>query len=143
MRRKVVEVFLHARKMERPISPQAAMNKVERSKSLKVERSKRQKVQKAEGCLQTSYRANIANREAERFYCDLGAEKVEPAFELKPPAHAVLMTCRHCLRYSLGVCPKHQRKRAGFKEPLVLVSADGRRFPLRFDCKNCVMEVLS
>ena len=142
MRRKVVEVFLHARKMERPISPQAA-TKVERSKSLKVERSKSQKVEKAEGCLQTSYRANIANREAERLYCDLGAEKVEPAFELKPPAHAVLMTCRHCLRYSLGICPKHQQKRSGFKEPLVLVSADGRRFPLRFDCKNCVMEVLS
>ena len=89
------------------------------------------------------YRANVANHEAESFYREIGAESIEPAFELKEPPHAVLMTCRHCLRYSLGVCPKHQHAQKNLKAPLVLISADGRRFPLRFDCKRCVMEVLS
>ena len=88
-----------------------------------------------------TYRSNVSNRMAEAFYLSQGVKRVEPAFELREPPHAVLMTCRHCLRYSLGACPRHHGQRAALREPLVLVSADGRRFPLRFDCKRCVMEV--
>ena len=127
MRRRAVEVFFHSRQMSR--APFIPMKKTALPDATPV--------------LPSSYRANVANHEAQAFYHSLDIGQIEPAFEIKPPSKAVLMTCRHCLRYSLGACPKHQHARSTFKEPLVLVSADGRRFPLRFDCKRCVMEVLS
>ena len=127
MRRKAVEVFFHARQMS--AVPFIPMKKI--------------RLPDASSVLSSSYRANVANHEAQAFYHSLGIGRIEPAFEINPPSKAVLMTCRHCLRYSLGACPKQQHKQPSFREPLVLVSADGRRFPLRFDCKRCVMEVLS
>ena len=127
MRRRAVDVFLRARQMSRaPFLPM-----------------KKKGLPDASSVLPSSYRANMANHEAQAFYHSLGIGQVEPAFEIKPPSKAVLMTCRHCLRYSLGACPRHHGQRAALREPLVLVSADGRRFPLRFDCKRCVMEVMN
>jgi hypothetical protein len=55
-----------------------------------------------------------------------------------------LMTCRYCLRQALGFCTKSPAsQKLPWKEPLSLRLADGRRFPLRFDCKNCLMLVLT
>lgn len=53
-----------------------------------------------------------------------------------------LMQCRHCLRFSLGHCTQHGGRKAPWHEPLYLVMADGRCFPLQFDCKNCQMNIL-
>lgn len=47
-----------------------------------------------------------------------------------------LMTCRHCLRYSLGWCHRADTP------ALLLKLANGTRFKLQFDCKQCVMHVL-
>lgn len=80
---------------------------------------------------------NIANREACRFY---GVE-APTAYELRPTPDAVLMQCRHCLRYVLGYCVKHGGERSAWKEPLYLRLGDGRRFRLEFDCRNCQMNV--
>ena len=66
-----------------------------------------------------------------------------PAFEKEQPEQAVLMFCKHCIRYSMGWCPTHHKTRSPFKEPYFLVSADGRRFRLQFDCKACQMKVLA
>lgn len=88
-----------------------------------------------------SYRNNVYNAQAENFYRELGATDVAPAFESKEPADAALMFCRHCLRYSLGGCTRKGGKRLPFREPYYLVSADGRRFRLEFDCKHCQMIV--
>ena len=54
---------------------------------------------------------------------------------------AVLMFCRHCLRYSMGWCPRYGGEKSPFREPYYLVSSDGRRFRLSFDCKACQMKV--
>jgi len=54
-----------------------------------------------------------------------------------------LMQCRHCLRYSLGYCPKHGGRRAPWREPLYLRLGDGRRFRLEFDCQHCQMNVVA
>lgn len=43
----------------------------------------------------------------------------------------------------MGWCPIHQRVRSPYKEPYYLVSNDGKRFRLEFDCKNCQMKVKS
>ena len=80
---------------------------------------------------------NIANREACHFY---GVDS-PTAYELHPSADAVLMQCRHCLRYSLGYCVKHGGQRPSWREPLYLRLGDGRRFRLEFDCLNCQMNV--
>ena len=88
-----------------------------------------------------SYLANIANQRAADFYRARGAEKIAPAYELSAPRGVVLMFCRHCLRYALGWCPRNGGRLSPYREPYVLVSADGRRFKLEFDCKQCVMTV--
>ena len=88
-----------------------------------------------------TYLANVANRRAQEFYQARGAEKVAPAFELSAPQGSTLMFCRHCLRYAMGWCPRQGGAKSPFREPYTLVSADGRRFALNFDCKQCIMTV--
>ena len=88
------------------------------------------------------YLYNISNRQAREFYEEQGLADIAPAFELyHPEGEALLMQCRHCLRYSLGCCVKHGGSRPTWKEPLFLRLGDGRRFRLAFDCKNCQMNV--
>lgn len=89
-----------------------------------------------EGCV--DYSANVANKSAEKFYKDCGAERVEPAWELKEPENAPVMTCRYCLRNEIGMCLK---RRDADRSYLFLRLADGRRFRLDFDCKNCIMKI--
>ena len=64
-----------------------------------------------------------------------------PLFEKVSADNAVLMFCKHCLRYSMGWCPSWHKVRSPYKEPYYLVSSDNRRFRLEFDCKNCQMKV--
>lgn len=88
-----------------------------------------------------SYLGNVMNPQAASFYLDHGVQSMAPAFEQEAVEDAVLMFCKHCLRYSMGWCPIHQRERSPYKEPYYLVSTDGKRFRLSFDCKNCQMKV--
>ena len=90
---------------------------------------------------QLTYLANVANHRAADFYRAHGAEKVAHAYELSAQRGATLMFCRHCLRYAMGWCPHHQGKPSPYREPYTLVSADGKRFALTFDCKQCVMTI--
>lgn len=88
-----------------------------------------------------TYLGNVMNSRAASFYTNHGVRQVAPAYEQAPVDKAVLMFCKHCLRYSMGWCPIHQRERSPYKEPYYLVSTDGKRFRLEFDCKNCQMKV--
>ena len=88
-----------------------------------------------------TYLGNVMNGEARRFYRDHGVASVAPAYEVQAVPGAVLMFCRHCLRYSMGWCPTFHKKHSPYREPYYLVSADGKRFRLSFDCKNCQMKV--
>ena len=89
-----------------------------------------------------TYLGNVMNSSAAEFYKNHGVLKVMPAFEKEQPKDAVLMFCKHCIRYSMGWCPVHHKIRSPFREPYYLVSSDGRRFRLEFDCKQCQMKVL-
>ena len=90
-----------------------------------------------------TYLGNVMNSSAAEFYKNHGVLKVMPAFEKEQPKDAVLMFCKHCIRYSMGWCPVHHKVRSLFREPYYLVSSDGRRFRLEFDCKQCQMKVLA
>lgn len=90
-----------------------------------------------------TYLGNVMNKEAAAFYQKHGVEKIAPAFEMEHPEGAALMFCKHCLRYSMGWCPVHHKVKSPYREPYYLVSGDGKKFRLQFDCKNCQMKVYS
>jgi putative protease len=87
-----------------------------------------------------TYLGNVMNMRAAEFYREHGVEEIEPAFELKHKEDVPLMFCRHCIRYSLNMCPKHHGN-ANPQEQLFLRLANGKRFRLEFDCKSCMMKV--
>lgn len=90
-----------------------------------------------------TYLGNVMNDDAASFYKNHGVQCIAPAYEETPVEGAALMFCKHCLRYSMGWCPTHHKVRSPFKEPYYLVSSDGKRFRLEFDCKQCQMKVFS
>ena len=90
-----------------------------------------------------TYQGNVMNTAARSFYQAHGVASVEPAYEKQAVPEAVLMFCKHCLRYSMGWCPTHQKGHSPYREPYYLVGTDGKRFRLTFDCKNCQMKVSS
>ena len=107
-----------------------------------AEREKMQPINTSVYCGEENidYGGNVSNTLARAFYVEHGAKLVAPAFELQPVDGALLMTCKHCIKYSFGWCSKVGDK-IPYKEPLYLVSGDGRRFRLHFNCRDCVMSV--
>ncbi len=88
-----------------------------------------------------TYLGNVMNTRAASFYTDHGIASVTPAYEKQSVPGAVLMFCKHCLRYSMGWCPTYQKGRSPYREPYYLSGTDGKRFRLEFDCQNCQMKV--
>lgn len=88
------------------------------------------------------YRGNVSNTYARNFYRAHRVTEIKPAFELEAPDGATVMYCKHCIKYCMGWCTKNG-KRPPYKEPFYLVSGDGRRFRLDFDCKGCIMRVVA
>lgn len=88
------------------------------------------------------YKGNVSNKLAKSFYESHNVAEISQAFELKPVENATVMFCKHCIKQSMGWCSKCGAKMP-YAEPLYLVSGDGRRFKLKFDCKECVMHVVA
>lgn len=91
-----------------------------------------------------SFDFNISNRLSQQFVSDSCGLQPISALEItgRVPEGQPLMTCRFCLRYQMGWCPKHHHVKSPYQEPFYLCSKDGRRFRLEFDCKQCEMKVL-
>ena len=92
--------------------------------------------------MNAGYRLNIANRKAEEFYEEHGAESTAPAFELKKPApeESVVLVSKHCLKYCFRLCPKYFPE-TGNHEDLVLVIS-GKKFSVQTDCGKCLMKLV-
>ena len=88
-----------------------------------------------------SYLYNVANHLSRQFYERQGIKVEAPAFEVKEPDKALVMQCRHCLRYALGHCVKRGGTAPRWREPLTLRLGDGRRFRLEFRCDLCQMNI--
>ena len=82
------------------------------------------------------YRANIHNKEALKFYENCGVKVQEWSLESKVPNRQIeLMRTKHCIKYALNMCKSHKN--------IFLQDEKGEIYPLKFDCKNCEMVVLS
>lgn len=86
-----------------------------------------------------TYLGNSANSLSDELFKELGAVKIDRAFEIEPPQEAELMRCKYCIKYELGKCPAEGYKGKA-DEPLYLVNG-GRRFRLGFDCGKCEMVI--
>lgn len=87
-----------------------------------------------------NYSFNVSNKKAKAFYESCGAEVLEFAPEVgTSKASIVLMKTKHCLRDFAGIC----LKKSPDSRKLFLKDEYGVKYPLEFDCKNCVMKILS
>ena len=88
---------------------------------------------------QLSYLGNVINAQAENFYREHGVEEILPGFEVIAQEGVPLMFTKHCIKFTMGWCPKEGYK-ATFKEPLNLRNND-QEYELTFDCKACEMRI--
>lgn len=84
---------------------------------------------------------NVANTAAREFYLSHGVTKIEPAVEIQPhDGEIVAMTCRHCILREMNRCLQTSGGK-GIRQPLTIESGP-HRFTLRFNCKECEMELM-
>ncbi len=94
-----------------------------------------------------SYLANVYNHKARDFYARHGVQVIAAAYESHEEAGEVsLMITKHCVRYSLSLCPKQAKGVTGVQgtvraAPLTLINGS-EKLTLRFDCKPCEMHVV-
>lgn len=94
-----------------------------------------------------SYLANVFNKPAHDFYARHGVKVIAPAYEaVQELGEVSLMITKHCVRFSLSLCPKQAKGVTGVQgqvkaEPLQLVNGK-EKLTLRFDCKPCEMHVM-
>ncbi|MDI9330077.1 MAG: U32 family peptidase [Alphaproteobacteria bacterium] len=94
-----------------------------------------------------SYLANVYNHPARDFYARHGVQVIDSAYESHEETGEVsLMITKHCVRYSLSLCPKQAKGVTGVQgtvkaEPMQLINGK-EKLTLRFDCKPCEMHVV-
>ena len=94
-----------------------------------------------------SYLANVYNHKARDFYAKHGVKVIAAAYESHEETGEVsLMITKHCVRYSLSLCPKQAKGVTGVQgtvraAPLTLINGS-EKLTLRFDCKACEMHVV-
>ena len=94
-----------------------------------------------------TYLANVFNDKARQFYARHGVKVIAAAYEAQEEHGEVsLMITKHCVRYSLSLCPKQAKGVTGVQgtvkaEPMQLINGK-EKLTLRFDCKPCEMHVV-
>lgn len=94
-----------------------------------------------------SYLANVYNHKARDFYARHGVRLIAAAYEsLEEKGEVSLMITKHCVRFSLSLCPKQAKGITGVQgtvkaEPLTLINGKDK-LTLRFDCKPCEMHIM-
>jgi putative protease len=94
-----------------------------------------------------TYLANVFNQKARDFYAKHGVKVIDAAYESQEELGEVsLMITKHCVRFSLSLCPKQAKGVTGVQgtvkaEPMQLINGK-EKLTLRFDCKPCEMHVV-
>ena len=88
-----------------------------------------------------SYKENVFNDFAKKFYMRHGVENIDLAFEENHLQNIKyeLMRTKHCILYSLNLCKKQTK----LNDTYFLVDDKNKKYKLKFDCKNCEMIVLN
>ena len=94
-----------------------------------------------------TYLANVYNHKARDFYARHGVKVIASAYESHEEEGEVsLMITKHCVRFSLSLCPKQAKGVTGVQgtvraEPMTITHGNDK-LTLRFDCKPCEMHVV-
>lgn len=89
--------------------------------------------------IKNDYKLNITNKNAQNLYKECGLNNPQKGFEVSNHIkNAVLMQTKNCLRKLTNTCLKDKK----CDKKLYLQDKYGNKYPLNFDCKNCIMEVL-
>jgi 23S rRNA 5-hydroxycytidine C2501 synthase len=89
----------------------------------------------------------VFNQKARDFYAKHGVKVIDAAYESQEELGEVsLMITKHCVRFSLSLCPKQAKGVTGVQgtvkaEPMQLINGK-EKLTLRFDCKPCEMHVV-
>ena len=85
--------------------------------------------------IENDYRLNITNKNAVSIYEESGLSYPQKGFEVSTHIkNAVLMRTKNCMKKLAGICKSDKK--------LYLQDSFGNKYPLKFDCNNCVMEIL-
>jgi collagenase-like PrtC family protease len=94
-----------------------------------------------------TYLANVFNHKARDFYAKHGVKVIASAYEShEEDGEVSLMITKHCVRFSLSLCPKQAKGVTGVQgtiraEPMSITHGN-EKLTLRFDCKPCEMHVV-
>lgn len=89
---------------------------------------------------QLTYKANVSNSLAKKFYHRHGVEKIENAFELQNSYSGKdIMDIKYCIQFELGFCNGKQKKEYAFKQ--LFLKDKNRKYELKFNCKECKMGI--
>ena len=142
---------------EMPHVPLAAVNALRRGlvDELRRERARRRPIPSAtHGPNQApfpdkelSFLGNVLNQKAAAFYRRHGVGRIDPAAESGLDMHGrQVMTTRLCIKYEMGLCPRHQPQSSLPipPEPWFLIDDSAHRLRLEFRCgqDECVMEIV-
>lgn len=135
------KISINASKL--PFLPISQINELRRNlfQKLMDERLKKYKLQKQESLhyakfpySEMDFRANVHNKFAKAFYekcgCKITEKTIESGASIKDKP---LMTTKHCLKYAFNMCKKPVN--------LYLIDEKNQKYKLKFDCKNCQMQI--
>ena len=89
-----------------------------------------------------TYLGNVSNDKSKQFYIQHKSTIEQVAFEKKAQKGVPLMFTRHCIKQSMGWCPKETSTRPPYQEPFHLLY-NATKLRLEFDCKKCEMKVFN
>lgn len=114
LRRRIFSELMYERLKNYPKSSQTPMHYVEFPKK------------------KLDYLANIHNQNSKDFYEKCGCQVCEMSLERGVSSKGkCLMQTKHCLKYAFNMCKSPKK--------LYLVDEKGKKYNLKFDCKNCTM----
>ena len=113
-----------------------------RISSYKVEEVYLKKTSHAFPTKNITYLGNVMNQKGAQFYVQHQSNVQEMAFEKQSQKKVPLMFTRHCIKQSIGWCPKETSQKHPYQEPFFLLY-NNTKLRLEFDCKNCEMKVFN
>ncbi|MCG8686984.1 MAG: U32 family peptidase [Desulfobacterales bacterium] len=88
------------------------------------------------------FRANVANVLSKQFYEKRGVTSLTPAFEILFPGPGTpVMVTKHCIRYSIGDCPRQKKSSKETDADQFFLERGDTRFQVVFRCRDCEMEI--